>query len=1040
MTKAEVKAKVSAAVIQYVAPAEEVEIAGIETALDVAIKAYKAAELEYAKFVDLQVAVNEKDAELVNKINAIHKAITKTEGTYKRSSKRETLKKLYNRLVYLREEMESAMAKKRCFDGFKNHFDNARTDAYNAKCKTANEVTKAAAVAGYKFIVKIKTTTGEIKKYVRTATQAAGMIYQYSDVLVRWDILTVDAKYRPVFGYKIDGATQSKLENFIDATDEKYIDAEISETTTAKGEVTISNDEEGFKTIVIRSIHNFTLGNYTESIDELKKFVAKASGELRTKALAELQEWINIARAEGVEVEDYTEVEENIDAEAENKPVDAPNTSEGTNDTKTAEDTLKNDFSANDGQSEKISYQDLKAKIQVSYRTGKNGRENKIWGMYRNGGHIYNTGFIKVDQATAKKLLEENGWTVKEFVKADKAAKKVTAQTKAYNDAKSGRNMAGVAMTNAAKIEKAAEYYGLTVEEVQEIIEKVSAEKSAAKNSTVEDTAENVTFAHVKKGTGEYSCQVSNNESLIKICSQLLNPDALKFIDSYITALAGKVIEHDERLTYEGNNNIRINYHVENLNNGGLYIRLDIANIEAGTISISTTNSDNGKQVLTAEDVEKVIASLNLKPQTSGTENIAEGTLDAAEKTVEVKIYDSAATNDLANISYLMQARELENEYHAENGICLVNQVAQWNIQEQAQTLKNIAAVGKDFLLMYFSYKNSAKEYHEASVEKMQMVKVLDDQLQKEGAQVQRFDTLYWKNANAGKSKTAEKYAARYDEHYQKYDELRKTIVKLHEQAEKSRDDENYINLAVKFMENHAAEYVKNQPVTIEVDAEEIESAKIEEVDAAEPVEEKKYYAVSYTGYNSIRRSEKEFNSAIEAYKFLKKKIRKYSGSTYWRNQIGVQFLESGKLKFETIYENGVEIEERTTNAEIQALIDAENAEINHRIEINEINNCLAYWACECAVTPEAMETAIQAEIDNAENAVKNTEYNYSVEIEIENAGEKIKRETKYAKTFEEAISICKYTNDKFITYSITKLDKILEWTAEVAGDKFKAA
>ena len=44
------------------------------------------------------------------------------------------------------------------------------------------------------------------------------------------------------------------------------------------------------------------------------------------------------------------------------------------------------------------------------------------------------------------------------------------------------------------------------------------------------------------------------------------------------------------------------------------------------------------------------------------------------------------------------------------------------------------------------------------------------------------------------------------------------------------------------------------------------------------------------------------------------------------------------------------------------------------------------------------------------------------------------------SKTFEEAISICKYTNDKFITYSITKLDKILEWTAEIAGDKFKAA
>ena len=464
MKKAEVKATGEVRINPYIAPAEKVEIAGIESALDVAINTYKAAELEYAKFTDMQGAMNKKDAEWVNKINALHREINKTEGAYKRSSKRETLEKLYNRLVYLREEMESTIEKKRWLDRCSYRFNEARTDAYNAKRKAQAEVTKAASEAGYKFIVKIKTTAGEIKKYVRTATRAAGMVYQYAEVLLSWDVWTVDGICSPVFGYKIDGATQSKLENFIDKYEEKYIDAEFSETTTAKGEVTISNDEEGFKTIMIRSIHNFTLGKYTESIDELKNFVAKASGELRTKALAELQEWINIARTEGVEIEDYAE------------------------DTKATEETIENDSSAMFGQPEKTSYQDLRTKIQVSYRTGKNGRESKIWAMYRINLRTRHEEFIKVDQATAKRMLEENGWTVKDFVKADKADKKAGAKIKAYNDATSGRNTAGLAMVTPAKIERAAEIYGLTVEEIKAILAKVATEKAQAK-ATAADIA-----------------------------------------------------------------------------------------------------------------------------------------------------------------------------------------------------------------------------------------------------------------------------------------------------------------------------------------------------------------------------------------------------------------------------------------------------------------------------------------------------------------------------------------------------------------------
>ena len=51
-----------------------------------------------------------------------------------------------------------------------------------------------------------------------------------------------------------------------------------------------------------------------------------------------------------------------------------------------------------------------------------------------------------------------------------------------------------------------------------------------------------------------------------------------------------------------------------------------------------------------------------------------------------------------------------------------------------------------------------------------------------------------------------------------------------------------------------------------------------------------------------------------------------------------------------------------------------------------------------------------------------------------------MRRETKYAKTFEEAISICRYVPNKLVTYHIEKIDNVREWMAEVAEDKFKIA
>ena len=159
-------------------------------------------------------------------------------------------------------------------------------------------------------------------------------------------------------------------------------------------------------------------------------------------------------------------------------------------DTKATEETLENDLSAMFGQPEKTSYQDLRTKIQVSYRTDKNGRERKIWEMYRIDLKTRYHEFFRVDQATAKRMLEENGWTVKDFVKADKAAKKAGAKIKAYNDATSGRNTAGFAMKNPAKIERAAKCYGLTVEELKAILAKVAEEKAQAKATVAESITE----------------------------------------------------------------------------------------------------------------------------------------------------------------------------------------------------------------------------------------------------------------------------------------------------------------------------------------------------------------------------------------------------------------------------------------------------------------------------------------------------------------------------------------------------------------------
>lgn len=128
------------------------------------------------------------------------------------------------------------------------------------------------------------------------------------------------------------------------------------------------------------------------------------------------------------------------------------------------------------------------------------------------------------------------------------------------------------------------------------------------------------------------------------------------------------------------------------------------------------------------------------------------------------------------------------------------------------------------------------------------------------------------------------------------------------------------------------------------------------------PATEKIYYAKTYIGNLSMRASSKEFKSAVKAYRYLQKKVRKYSGTTYWTHAIEVW---DGK-KSEEIYWDGEGVGRGTTDAELQAIMDAENAEMERELEIAERNMVIAAVSGEYAVNPAAFDIATQAEIDAA--------------------------------------------------------------------------
>lgn len=201
--------------------------------------------------------------------------------------------------------------------------------------------------------------------------------------------------------------------------------------------------------------------------------------------------------------------------------------------------------------------------------------------------------------------------------------------------------------------------------------------------------------------------------------------------------------------------------------------------------------------------------------------------------------------------------------------------------------------------------------------------------------------------------------------------------------------------------------------ITVEVAVED-EDDDDELIDEAEVVQEKIYYAKTYIGYESMRYSEKEFKTAVDAYNYLLKKRCRYSGTTYWLHEI---VAYDGK-KEETIYEDGDTLRdgETTTDPEIQILIDEsyhidrKKIAIEREVENKRSEEALKAWRernaeyqrklaeapiiyyvengtseadiAEYAVTPEALEVATQAEIDNAVVEANDAEKDFLVALE----------------------------------------------------------
>lgn len=287
------------ALIKYIPPTEITEI---KTALELAETEYRRATEQAAKYRKISDLIGDKFSEYKAGLDATIKAHRKAQWRYNLSRRPETKAAIYREMMRLTEKRESIEP---IVDWLSKMYDVALNQLYtrelNNQREAQNAVVTARNAAGLKFSVYVNVSgikTG-LRTDTRTMAEAVAFIYQNADGLTEWRIFTqyveglVTRTNIIAEGRALDADTFARL---IDSYDIKAIDAEFS--TSSKS----TPPADDFDSIACRAIHYFTFDDFVTPITELRAFCRENPNHIA--AQNELAEWIEIARANGVEVPD----------------------------------------------------------------------------------------------------------------------------------------------------------------------------------------------------------------------------------------------------------------------------------------------------------------------------------------------------------------------------------------------------------------------------------------------------------------------------------------------------------------------------------------------------------------------------------------------------------------------------------------------------------------------------------------------------------------------------------------------------------------
>ncbi len=287
--------------------APRVEVDEVKTALEIANETYDAAVSKCAKYNELGAKVIEKRDQASDKYNSLINLLKRKIRSFHRSKHQQTKERIAIEITEIEKAAQESALDFVHLDNFfkalRCEYRKVNRQAFNAAVDGFN----ARKAEGLRYAVKINRVGGFVRKDFHTVADAVTFIYQnFNSPKDAWRIFAESFEDQSIYENDIASGRAIDIDLFeelIDEFDDKITDAQIA--TTSPPIVKPANPAEEFNQIVIRSMHNFTLGNYLDSIDELKNFCAKVTDKkLFETAIAELQEWIGIARAEGIEVAD----------------------------------------------------------------------------------------------------------------------------------------------------------------------------------------------------------------------------------------------------------------------------------------------------------------------------------------------------------------------------------------------------------------------------------------------------------------------------------------------------------------------------------------------------------------------------------------------------------------------------------------------------------------------------------------------------------------------------------------------------------------